>query len=354
MYSEPLRRSEPLPSAPPPRQLPQRARRQIEQRTMWGLLGVLLLVVALGVGAIMLGPGALLGDDGAAATATMQSQVIAALTAVAPTITPSPDPTLLPTATPEPLISKTGSRMLYMPGGTFRLGSEEGNGDEQPAREVRLEPYYIDETEVTNAAYAQCVAAGDCEAPASTRATYYADYYGNPDYNDYPVIYVDWYQARAFCEWREARLPSEAEWERAAGFDPEEGIKTTYPWGDEFEGTRLNYCDTSCNAAALDATYDDGYRDTAPVGTYPAGRSPIGAYDMLGNVMEWVHDWYDRNYYSNAPQENPFGPAEGFSKSVRGGSWLSDRNELRVSYRTFYEPGAVRANIGFRCASSVP
>lgn len=345
-----LRRSDPLPASPPPRHVPSRTRRQIQQRTIWGLLGLLLLIIVVGAGVTLLGPSPLLGGDEESATATAQSQVIAALTAVAPTVTSTPDPTALPTPTPEPLLSETGSRLLFMPGGLFRLGNDEGESDEQPSRMVSLEPYYIDETEVTNGAYARCVAAGDCEAPAYDRASFYPDYYGNPEYADYPVLYVNWHKAQAFCQWRDARLPTEAEWERAAGFDPEQGIKFTYPWGDEFEGTRLNYCDVNCYRSDSDATYDDGYGDTAPVGIYPEGRSPVGAYDMLGNVMEWTADWYDRNYFTVAPDTNPLGPLEGFSKSVRGGSWTSTREELRVSRRTFYDPNEHRANLGFRCA----
>src|SRR5690606_17678378 len=149
-----------------------------------------------------------------------------ALTAVAPTTTPTPDPTSLPTPTPEPFLTSTGSRMLFMPGGLFRLGNDQGESDERPSRMVRMDPYYIDETEVTNGAYAQCVTAGACTPPAYSRASFYPDYYGNPEYDDYPVLYVNWYQADEFCTWREGRLPSEAEWERAASFDPEQGIKT--------------------------------------------------------------------------------------------------------------------------------
>ena len=350
------RRTDPPPTGPPARRLPTRERRQIQQRTLLGLLGVLLFILIAGAAVALIGPSPLFGGEeaDAAATATTQAEVVAALTAVAPTVTPTPDPTAQPTATPEPLNSRTGSRMLFVPGGSFRMGSEDGEADEQPSRVVRLNPYYIDETEVTNGAYLQCVRDGACQPPASSRSAFYQDYYENPEYGDHPVIYVNWEQARQFCEWREARLPSEAEWERAAGFDAERGIKMTYPWGDEFDGSLLNYCDVNCyNGEKQDPNFDDGYRDTAPVGTYPDGRSPVGAYEMLGNVMEWVNDWYDRNYYSFAPDANPLGPAEGFSKVVRGGSWLSAREELSVSARTFYDPAEVRTNIGFRCAKTV-
>ncbi len=352
---EALRRSEQMPVAPPARQVPQKVRRQMQQRTIVGLMGVLAVVVLLGLAITFWGPSALVRNQAAAAgaTATTQAQVIAALTAVAPTITPTPQPSPLPSPTPAPRLSDTGSRMLYMPGGVFRLGNDQGADDEQPSRAVNLSPYFIDETEVTNGAYAQCVSAGVCQPPGTNRASFYPDYFGNPEFNDYPVLYVTWYQAQTFCEWRGDRLPSEAEWERAAGFDPEEGVKLNYPWGNNFEGTRLNYCDASCYRPDKDSAFDDGYGDTAPVGTYPDGRSPIGAYDMLGNAMEWTNDWYDRNYYNVASDVNPLGPLEGFSKSVRGGSWLSLREELSVTARTFYDPSERRANITFRCAADI-
>jgi formylglycine-generating enzyme required for sulfatase activity len=103
-------------------------------------------------------------------------------------------------------------------------------------------------------------------APVSSSSAFHRDYYGSGEFSDYPVIYVNWEQARQFCEWRDARLPSEAEWERAASFDPEQGVKTTYPWGDEFAGDLLNYCDSDCSADYRDTTFNDGYRDVAPVG----------------------------------------------------------------------------------------
>lgn len=351
---EDLRRSDPLPapSAPAPRR-PAPTRRQIEQRAIIGLLIILLLVVISSV-AIAQIDFTRLGITEAEATATTQSQVIAALTAIAPTYTPTPDPTSLPTPTPEPLITETGARMLFMPGGTFRMGDDEGEADEKPSRLVRLEPYYIDETEVTNAQYQLCVTAGACSRPDSPNATFHPAYYDSPNYADYPVIFVSWYSAQAFCEWRDARLPSEAEWEKASGYDPVQGVKYRFPWGDEFDGTRLNYCDASCNQAQRDAGVNDEHRDTAPVRSFPAGRSPIGAYDMLGNVMEWVSDWYDRRYYQDGPDFSPLGPPTGDYKVIRGGSWLSGIDDLGVAVRTFYDPRVTRANIGFRCAMAVP
>ena len=298
--------------APSPVLTPTR-RKQIEQRTIWGLTAVLILLIAI-IGLFSLaGPNE--PEAVEAATATVESVVIAALTAIAPTSTPLPPPTEAPTPTPEPLITETGARMLFMPSGVFRIGNDEGENDEQPSQLVRLNPFFIDETEVTNGQYAQCVEAGACEPPRSPNATYHDTYYGSTAFVDYPVLFVNWYDAETFCEWREARLPSEAEWEKAASFDPVQQLKLRYPWGEAFDGAKLNFCDTNCPGEARDPAFDDGHRDTAPVGSYGDGRSPIGIYDMSGNVMEWVNDWYDFRAYQDISDTNPLGPIEGQFKS---------------------------------------
>jgi eukaryotic-like serine/threonine-protein kinase len=290
------------------------------------------------------------------ATATMESAVIAALTAIADTPTPEPEPSATPEPTPAPLIDEaTGMRMLYVPAGSFRMGREDGENNEQPARFVALDSFYIDQTEVTNGQYRVCVEAGTCSPPASPNATYHSSYYNSSQYDNYPVIFVNWYMARDFCEWRGVRLPTEAEWEKAAGYNPETSTRQLYPWGNEFDGVRLNFCDANCTLTKRTAQYNDGHRDTAPVGSYPDGRSPLGLYDMAGNVMEWVNDWYDGRYYRNATTDtNPMGPAEGTFKSIRGGSWLSAPDEVTVSHRFSYDPTVARANLGFRCAASQP
>ncbi|HFQ94148.1 MAG TPA: hypothetical protein ENK32_09080, partial [Anaerolineae bacterium] len=118
------------------------------------------------------------------------------------------------------------------------------------------------------------------------------------------------------------------------------------------DGTKLNFCDKNCPGG--DTAWDDGHKDTAPVGSYPDGRSPIGAYDMSGNVMEWVSDWYDSRYYENSTEINPMGPPEGDIKSLRGGSWLSPADEVHVSARGSFDPAVVQANLGFRCAMTAP
>ena len=342
----------PFGAAPRPRLTPHQ-RKQIEQRTIWALLALILLIVVAGASFAFLNVNQSQSAE-AEATATLESAVVAALTAIAPTPSPLPVPTDPPTPTPEPLITESGARMLYMPGGIFRMGNDDGEVDEQPAHLVHIDAYFIDETEVTNGQYALCVADGACDPPALPGASFHSTYYGDSAYDDYPVIFVNWYAADNFCQWRGARLPSEAEWERAAGFDPGEGIVLRYPWGDAFDGARLNFCEANCTHSKRNTEYDDGHRDTAPVGSYPDGRSPIGVYDMAGNVMEWVGDWYDRRYYGEATDTNPLGPLEGEFKVIRGGSWLSAVEEVGVTARTSFDPTVARANLGFRCAMAPP
>ena len=354
----PLRRAglEPTAAAPvaAPRR-PTRVRRRMERRTLLGLLAGGLFLLAFSAFLVITNLREPAPVAGPAATETLQSAVAAALTEFAPTPSPSPEPTIPPTATPQPFITTTGSRMIYVPGGQFTLGDDASEeNDEKPARVVQIDGFLIDETEVTNAAYAQCVAAEVCPRPARAGATYHQSYYGDPAFDDYPVINVSWFNAQAFCEWRGARLPTEAEWEFAASVNPIEEIKYRHPWGDSFDGERLNFCDVNCRTDSPDAVWDDGFNDTAPVGSYPDGRSPVGVYDMLGNVMEWVNDWYDFDAYEAISDTNPRGPTEGDFKSLRGGSWLSPSEDTAVTVRGNFEPTVAQANLGFRCAMPPP
>src|SRR5690606_19387879 len=140
---------------------------------------------------------------------------------------------------------------------------------------VYLDAYWIDQTEVTNALFAKCVEDGDCTPPVQSVSSAGLPYYGNPRYDNFPVMRVNWYQANAYCQWADRRLPTEAEWEKAArGTDGR-----TYPWGNE-----------TLNSNLLNHNYSVG--DTTEVGSYPAGASVYGALDMAGNVGEWVNDWY--------------------------------------------------------------
>ena len=331
----------------------QRRRRQIETRTIYALTSLLLLLLASGwlLGLITFG-----GDDDPVdeveATATFESQVALALTEVAtgePQV--AEEAAVEPTATPVTFVHEaTNARMVYAQGGTFRMGNDDGDIDTKPSHLIKLDPYFIDATEVTNRQYALCVSQGGCSPPQSPNATFHPSYYGDPKYDNYPVIFVNWSQADSFCRWRGARLPSEAEWEFAAGYRPEIGEMLIYPWGDVVTEPTANFCDTNCTLADRNLEFDDGYNDTAPVRSFPSGRSSIGAYDMAGNVMEWVSDWYDSGYYADSAEINPAGPATGVAKALRGGSWLSSLDDLQVTVRGSFVPEVARANLGFRCA----
>jgi formylglycine-generating enzyme required for sulfatase activity len=162
------------------------------------------------------------------------------------------------------------------------------------------------------------------------------------------VVQVSWDDAAAYCSWAGAQLPTEAQWEFAA-HGPHD---RRFPWGNTFDGTRLNSCDTQCPVERWRAEhFDDGYRFTAPVGTYPAGAGPFGALDMAGNVWEWVEDWYDADYYERSPCWNPSGPAAGTDRVMRGGAWYDGQAEAwtRTTVRHQNPPWDRYQDVGFRC-----
>lgn len=347
-------RPEKIYTIPARRMMAQRKRRGIEKQTIWALGSIFLMLFAIAAafGYVNLDRGKASAEKFALATITTRSQIAQALTEVAPTATIIPTPSPIPTATPEPLTDpKSGAQMIFIAGGTFRMGLDESDDDDnQPQHKVKLDPYFIDQTEVTNSTYATCVEAGTCAPPQRRSATFHPNYYGEPAYADYPVIFVTWYQAQNFCEWRGGRLPSEAEWEYAAGFKPAIAQKLIYPWGNVMNEANANFCDTNCTDEKRNVAFDDGQRGLAPVATYPNGVSSFAVHDMAGNVMEWVFDWYGAAYYAESSNINPLGLPDGDAKVLRGGSWLSTLEGLEVTIRRSFVPEVARANIGFRCA----
>lgn len=221
--------------------------------------------------------------------------------------------------------------MAYVPAGVFLMGNDGGSPDERPLHAVSLDAFYIDRYEVTNGLYKVCVQEGVCPSIRKNSAT--RDYYyEDRKYVRFPVIFLDWNAAQTYCEWRGARLPTEAEWEIAA-----RGADTrTYPWGE----------DISCNLA----NYGNCLGDTSGSTIYDIGESRFGINHMAGNVWEWVNDWYSETYYRSSPQDNPQGPETGTEKVLRGGSWKDFSAEIRSMNREAERPTFSSNAIGFRCA----
>ena len=209
------------------------------------------------------------------------------------------------------------------------MGSNSGEEDEQPIHDVYLDAFWIDKYEVSKTMYARF---DTSQSP------------GNE-----PVRDVSWEQASAYCVWAGSRLPTEAEWEKAAhGFS-----RAIYPWGNQPpRGELVNFADINSKLSWEDTNIDDGYITHAPVSAYPAGMSAYGSLNMAGNVAEWVNDWYEETYYSISPLDNPRGPADGFFRVVRGGSYTSTAAGIRSSERNWYIAEGGAEHIGFRCAQS--
>ena len=304
--------------------------------------------------------------------------------AAQPTEAPTSMPTEVPTPT-GPSLGDTRTRpadgmvMVYVPAGEFTMGSTDDEvedaltlcneysddckrrwfDDEQPAHAVALDGFWIDKTEVTNAQFAaflneegnqreEGVTWLELEDEACLIERVGGEFRPKSGYGDHPVIEITWYGAVAYCRWAGGRLPTEAQWEYAAR-GPEGRL---FPWGDEVDGTRLNYCDANCESDAADEAFDDGYARTAPVGSYPDGASWVGALDLAGNVREWVADW--QGGYSSERQENPTGPPKGDYRWLRGGGWSDDWIHVRAAERgpALLPTYTSIYYFGFRCVGS--
>jgi len=291
-----------------------------------------------------------------------------------PVITPPPTPT----ETISPAI--LDAPMVLIPAGFFQMGGDVEVAlaecerlfesfhdidcsmrlildDVDPIHTVTLGAFYIDPYEVTNAHFAEFLntLSNQTEGGVSWLDSNASDvrieqidsiWYPKSGYEYHPVTEVTWYGASAYCKWRGARLPTEAEWEKAA----RGGLEGKYyPNGDLFNGNQVNFCDSNCENRWANPGFDDGFSWTAPVGRYdPNG---YGLYDVAGNVWEWVSDWYYDEYYSISPSQNPSGPTEGANRVARGGSWFSSGNFLMVASRFWADPADDSVpDIGFRCA----
>jgi formylglycine-generating enzyme required for sulfatase activity len=239
-----------------------------------------------------------------------------------------------------PLVPKTrispldGMVMVEIPAGEFYMGKEHDleSGD-GPRHRVYLDTYWIDQTDVTNAMYAKCVQAGKCTFTIQHSKS--EIHFNNPAYANHPVVFITWDQAVTYCQWVGRRLPSEAEWEKAArGTDGR-----TFPWGRKPADSTL-------------ANFNDAIGDTTPVGSFPQGASPYSLLDMAGNVRQWVADWYDILFYRNSPFQNPLGPGIGEKRVLRGGSFKDPPNGIRVTTRFAHVPNSPGVNRGFRCATT--
>ncbi|MDE2704416.1 MAG: SUMF1/EgtB/PvdO family nonheme iron enzyme [Gemmatimonadota bacterium] len=250
--------------------------------------------------------------------------------------------------------ASTMHELARVPAGYFAMGSAEGRTDEQPVHQVYLDEFYIDRFEVNNDQYAAFLndIGGNADEEGhllldvrdpDAQIHYHEEYAPLPGTEQRPAAEVSWYGARAYCTWAGMQLPTEAMWEKAArGTDGR-----IYPWGNSIDRSRANYGKEGCCRG--DAS--DGFFDSAPVGSYQRGISPYGAYDMGGNVWEWVVDWYGEDYYAQSPERDPQGPDAGISRVLRGGSMSSDPYRLRTTDRGGLPPSVTYIIIGFRCAA---
>jgi formylglycine-generating enzyme len=226
--------------------------------------------------------------------------------------------------------------MVTIAAGEFLMGNPAGVGraDEWPQRAVYLNSFSIDEVEVTNERYLAFISRTGHRNPPNPYGT--GTLLSAKGIEQLPVVLITWYDAKTYCSWAKKRLPTEAEWEKAArGADGR-----TYPWGEEPPTPKW---------ATFDREWDE-QKTLHPVGSLPGGDSPYGVKDMSGNAREWVQDWYDPEYYGRAPERNPKGPDKGIVRSIRGGSWHSPVSDIRTSARGRGGFALQTHGTGFRCA----
>jgi formylglycine-generating enzyme required for sulfatase activity len=254
--------------------------------------------------------------------------------------------------------------MIQIPEGTLLMGSDSGEPAEQPVHRVGLSPFSIDRFEVTNAEFTAFVAAtGHITSPETSGVGWHWDgewrEFKGADWRHphgssssiqglerHPVVQVSWIDAQAYCRWRSKRLPTEAEWERAARGDG----GRTYPWGSQPPHEENRYRASYGSEECCRADPADGYQFTAPVGSFSLGRSPFGLEDMAGNVWEWVEDWFDQDFYSQSPFANPVNESPGKKRVIRGGGWGNNPSGLRSTLRHANRPDIGLSMVGFRCA----
>lgn len=245
---------------------------------------------------------------------------------------------------------KKENPLILIPGGTFTMGTDRRAPDEKPAHKVYLDAYYISKYEVTNAEYFEFWHSLQANNPKNTQeATQHTpenfthlSHIGDwPEratkFPNHPVVGVSWDDAKAYAEWKGMRLPTEAEWEKAArGYSDR-----TWPWGNAIEP----YANTSDK--------NDGYENRiAPVGSFPKGKSYFGVMDMAGNVWEWTADWYSDVYYFHSPKKNPTGPTVGSWRVIRGGSWIDTLPRCSTTFRYYFYPTLKTSSVGFRVAKT--
>jgi serine/threonine protein kinase len=297
-----------------------------------------------------------------------------------PTVTPTPTQTPLPTPPADSKLGDTwlspidGTTLVFIPAGEFLMGAVKWDmdttSDSKPQRTITLDAYWVDRTEVTNEMFVKFVNATQyiteaervgsslvldekAQALKTVAGASWRDPFGDGkgilEIMNHPVVQVNWNDAVAYCHWAGRRLPTEAEWEKAArGTDGRR-----YPWGNNpVDGGKANFADYNLRVLSYAVlTVNDGFKYTAPVGSYPKGASPYGLLDMAGNVYEWVADWYQEDYYINMPAINPKGPTSGENRVYRGGAWVHSWPALLTTYRRSGSPVNGRnLEIGFRCA----